>query len=175
MPFKIFTLTAVLVTITFSANAQQQVTEFTKGALLLIKLDNGFTTGFRSYTPDLYTGGLTINPQVTVIANTLRLGANAALAYNDKKASGLFGPMAALRLATIETKNYGSLANIHLIAAANWGTSHQQMAGGGIGVELLQKVQLGITAQRDYRLNNWWFQSFIGYQFNKRKKIVNEF
>ncbi len=175
MSLKTFVLTALLAVITFFANAQQQVTEFTKGALLLIKLDNGLTTGFRSYTPDLYTGGLTVNPQVTLIPNLLRLGANAGLAYNNKETSGLFGPMAAIKLAAVETKNYGSLANIHLIAAANWGTHQQAMAGGGIGVELLQKVQLGITAQRDYHLNNWWFQSFIGYQFNKRKKIINEF
>lgn len=176
MPFKTVALFVLFVTATLCTKAQhRQVTEFTKGGLLLIKLDNGFTTGFKSYTPDLYTGGATINPQITIVPNVLRLGANAGLAYNDKRFSGLFGPVVALKLTDINTKNFGSLANIHLIAEANWGTNRQQLAGGGIGIELLQKIQLGATVQRDYHLNSWWFRSFIGYELNFRKKTVNEF
>ncbi|MBO9619361.1 MAG: hypothetical protein J7539_10035 [Niabella sp.] len=176
MPFKTIALLALFAIVTFSTAAQhKQITEFTKGGILLIKLDNGFTSGLKSYTPDLYTGGLTANPQLTVVPDVLRLGVNAGVAYNDKRFSGLFGPMAALKLTDIKTKNYGSLANIHLIAEANWGTNHQQMAGGGVGIELLQKLQVGATVQRDYHLNNWWFRSFIAYQLNFRKKIVNEF
>lgn len=174
MPFKKYLLSTLLCLFIFECVAQQP-TEFNKGGVLLIKLNNGFISGFKSSTPDLYTGGPGLNPQITVIENVLRLGANASLAYNNKKTSGLFGPMAALKITDLKTKNYGSLANVHLIAEANWGTNKQQMAGGGVGVELLQKLQVGLTAQRDYHLNNWWFQSFIAYQFNKRKKIASEF
>jgi len=84
--------------------------------------------------------------------------------------SGLFGPMAALKLKTFDTKHMGSYANLHLIAEANWGTNKQKMAGGGFGVEIFKKLHLGITAQRDYGLNNWWFQTFIGLKLNKAKK-----
>ncbi|WP_300602885.1 hypothetical protein [Niabella sp.] len=161
-----------------AAGAQKkQVTEFTKGGILLVKLNNGLTTGFGALTPDLYTGGFALSPQVTVIANTLRLGANAGLVYHNKQFSGLFGPTAALKLADLRTSKPMALAfgNLQLLAEANWGTHKQRMAGGGIGLELLQKIQLGLTAQRDYHLNQWWFQSFIAYQFNKTKKIKPQF
>lgn len=144
--------------------------EFTKGWLFVTKLNNGLSTGFKSNTPDMYLGGLSLNPQVTVIENRLRLGANAGLVYNDKKMSGLFGPMAALKVKTFNTKYMGSYANLHLIAEANWGTGKQKMAGGGFGVEVFKKLHLGFTAQRDYSLNNWWLQTFIGIKLNKSKK-----
>ncbi len=143
--------------------------EFTKGFILLGKLNNGFTSGFKSYTPDLYLGGLGLNPQITVAENVLRIGVNAGMTYNNKKLSGLFGPMLALKIKTLDTKYMGSYANIHLLAEANWGTSKQQMAGGGLAVELFKKIHLGITAQRDYYFNTWWFQSFIGVSLSKSK------
>lgn len=161
-----------------SAIAQKkQVTEFIKGGILLVKLNNGFSTGFRSATPDLYSGGMALSPQVTIMANRLRLGANAGFVYNNKRLSGLFGPAAALKLADLRTKKPMALAfgNLQLLAEANWGTHRQRMAGGGIGLEFLQKIQLGITAQRDYHLNHWWFQSFIAYQFNKTPKVKPQF
>ncbi len=148
--------------------------EFTKGFVLLLKLNNGLSTGFKSNTPDLYVGGLALNPQMTVVENVLRLGANAGLAFNNKKMSGLFGPMAALKLKTFDTKYMGSYANLHLIAEANWGTDKQKMAGGGLGVEIFKKLHIGITAQRDYSLNNWWFQTFVGIKLNKSKKSDDE-
>ncbi|SDC60808.1 hypothetical protein [Niabella drilacis] len=178
MPIKTRVLALVLLLLSSPAEAQKkQVTEFTKGGILLLKLNNGFTTGFGAETPDLYSGGLALNPQVTVIANRLRLGVNAGFVYNNKKTSGLLGPAMALKLADFRTSKPMALAfgNLQLLAEANWGTHKQQMAGGGIGLELLQKIQLGLTAQRDYHLNQWWFQSFIAYQFNKTKKIKPQF
>lgn len=178
MPIKTGALVLMLVLLSSSADAQKkQVTEFIKGGILLLKINNGFTTGFRSATPDLYSGGAALNPQVTVIANRLRLGANAAIVYNNKRLSGLFGPAAAIKLADFRTKKPVALAfgNLQLLAEANWGTHQQRMAGGGIGLELLQKIQVGISAQRDYHLNSWWFQSFIAYQFNKAKKVKPQF
>lgn len=178
MPIKTGVVSLVLLLFSFSVIAQKkQVTEFIRGGILLVKLSNGFSTGFRSATPDLYSGGMALSPQVTVITNRLRVGANAGFVYNNKCISGLFGPAAALKLADLRTKKPMALAfgNLQLLAEANWGTHRQRMAGGGIGLELLQKIQLGITAQRDYHLNNWWFQSFIAYQFNKTPKIKPQF
>ncbi|MGJ7032129.1 hypothetical protein [Niabella hirudinis] len=177
MPVKTIALILTLF-LTFPASAQKkQVTEFKKGAILLLKLNNGFTTGFRSATPDLYSGGVASSPQITAIVDRLRLGAHAGFVYNNKRFSGLFGPAAALKLTDLRTQKPMALSfgNLQLLAEANWGTHGQRMAGGGIGLELLQKIQLGLTAQRDYHLNNWWFQSFIGYQFNKFKKVKPQF
>ncbi|MBZ4188808.1 hypothetical protein [Niabella beijingensis] len=177
MPSKTSALLLVLFFFSSAAAQTKQVTEFTRGGILLVKLNNGFTTGFRSVTPDLYTGGLALSPQITVVVNRLRLGANAGMVYNNKRISGLFGPAAALKLADLRTQKPMALAfgNIQLLAEANWGTHRQRMAGGGIGLELLQKIQIGITAQRDYHLNQWWFQSFIAYQFNKTRKVQPQF
>lgn len=178
MPIKTGALIPILLLFFLAAVAQKkQITEFTKGGILLVKLNNGLTTGLGAYMPDLYTGGLALSPQVTVVPDRLRLGANAGMVYNNKQISGLFGPVAVLKLTDLRTSKPMALAfgNLQLLAEANWGTHQQRMAGGGIGLELLQKIQLGLTAQRDYHLNQWWFQSFIGYQFNKTKKIKPQF
>ncbi|MCD2424884.1 hypothetical protein LQ567_19025 [Niabella pedocola] len=178
MPIKTGALIPILLLFFLAAGAQKkQITEFIKGGILLVKLNNGLTTGFGAHTPDLYTGGLALTPQVTVVPNRLRLGANGCIVYNNKQISGLFGPVAALKLTDLRTNKPMALAfgNLQLLAEANWGTHRQRMAGGGIGLELLQKIQLGVTAQRDYHLNQWWFQSFIAYQFNKTKKIKPQF
>ncbi|MGC4231445.1 MAG: hypothetical protein QM594_00405 [Niabella sp.] len=158
-----------------AAIGQQADTEFTKGWLLTGRLTNGAITNFKSTAPDLYTGGMGLNTQFTVVPGLLRLGANAGAVYNNKKISGMFGPMAALKLKTFATKNFGSLANMHLIAEANWGTNKQQMAGGGLGFEILELAHIGITAQRDYKWNHWWLQSFIAIRLNKFKQQQDEY
>ena len=164
----------VLLTATH-ANAQTNDTEFTKGWQLNLKLTNGAVTNFKGNTADWYAGGLFLNPQVTAIPGVLRLGANAGAVYTGKKFSGLFGPMVALKLKTFATPNFGSLANLHLIAEASWGTHQQQIAGGGLGFEILQLAHIGLTAQRDYKLNNWWLQSFIAIRLNKMKHTEDEY
>ncbi|MFV0607487.1 MAG: hypothetical protein ACK5NK_16790 [Niabella sp.] len=172
MPLKNIVLCCLFMSVLHgSVNAQtNEDTEFTKGFEFLLKLNNGLSTGFKAATPDLYVGGLGINPQFTVVANILRVGANAGFVYNDKKLSGLFGPMAALKLKTLGTQYMGSYANIHLLAEANWGTNKQKMAGGGLGVEVFKKLHIAVTAQRDYSLNNWWFQTHIALKLNKAKR-----
>lgn len=170
---KFFLLLLILVSVL--ANAQQQDTEFTNGWLMNLKLTNGAITNFSSTAPDAYAGGLSLNPQVTIVPGLLRLGANLGGAYTNKKFSALFGPMAALKIANFGTKNFGTLANMHLIAEANWGTHQQRMAGGGLGFELLSLAHIGITAQRDYKLNNWWLQSFIAIRLNRQKQDTDKY
>ncbi len=165
----------MLVLVTALANAQQQDTEFTQGWLLNLKLTNGAVTNFKSTAPDAYTGGLSLNPQVTVVPGLLRLGTNLGAAYTSKKVSGLFGPVIALKLTEFGTKNFGTLANMQLIAEASWGTNRQQMVGGGLGFEILSLAHIGITAQRDYKLNNWWLQSFIAIRLSKQKQDTDKY
>lgn len=157
------------------ANSQTADPEFRNGWLLNAKLTNGLVTDFKGTSPDLYTGGFVLNPQFTIIENVLRLGANAGVVYSSKKFSGLFGPMAAIKLKTFNAAEFGSVANMHLIIEANWGTNKQQMAGGGLGFEILKLAHIGITAQRDYRLNSWWLQSFIAIRLNKSKPVQDEY
>ena len=169
--FKQF-LTPVFVLLCFCLNAQ---TEFPKGWLLNAKLTNGAISNFHGSASDMYVGGLVLNPQVTVVPGVLRLGANAGAVYGGKEFSGMFGPMAALRIKTFGTENMGSFANLHLIAEANWGTNKQMMAGGGLGIEVFPFAQMGLTLQRDYNLNTWWLQSFIAIKLNKTKHKGDEF
>lgn len=170
------TLKALLILFLFILSTPSMgQTEFTKGWLLNVKLTNGAISNFKRTPPDMYVGGLALNPQITVAPGLLRVGINAGAIYADKKISGLLGPMAAINIKTIGTKNMGSLANMHLIAEANWGTDKQQMVGGGIGFEIFQLAHLGITAQRDYKQNNWWIQSFIAIKINRTKQKEDEF
>lgn len=147
--------------------SQQAETEFTESWLITAKLGSGINTNFRSGRPDLYVGSVGLNPQFAVVKGLLRVGANAAAIYTDKKMSGLFGPTLAYRIKTFKTENFGSIGNLQLLAEANWGTNLQQMAGGGLAVELLSLAQIGLSVQRDYKQNNWWLQTYIAIHLKK--------
>lgn len=149
-------------------------TEFRKGSVFLLKINNGVVSSFNKL-PDLYEGGLQLNPQVTVAVNSLRLGANAGFVYTAKKFSGLFGPMAALKLKSINLKNLAGLANLQLIAEHNWGTNKQRLFGGGLGLEIFQKAVLSFSVQRDYNLNAWWVQWHTAINLNKNKPKTASF
>lgn len=149
-------------------------TEFRKGWATYLKLDNGVVSNFRAY-PDLYAGGMQINPQVTVLVHRLRVGANAGFVYTNKKFSALLGPSIAFKLTSINLKNLAGLANLQLIGEHNWGTDKQRLAGIGIGLELLQKALVSITTHRDYKLNSWWIQAHLGIRLKKDKTTTPEF
>ena len=150
-------------------------TEFRKGWVNYLKLENGVISNFKSSSPDLYVGGLQLNPQITVVEHKLRIGATAGFVYADKKIAGLFGPSLALKLKSFNLKNLAGLANLQLIAEHNWGTEKQRLVGGGIGLELLQKAILVLTTHRDYKLNSWWIQAHVGFRLNKEKTKTPEF
>ncbi len=169
----IFAVCFISVTISLPAQKKDD-TEYQKGFILLLKINTGAVTDFAS-APDLYTGGISLNPQITIAEHLLRFGANAGFAYTNKKISGLFGLMVALKIKNFNLSSLAGLANLQLIGEANWGTNKQQMAGGGIGLEVLQKAQVIFTVQRDYNLNNWWLQVHIGVKLNKKKFPEDEF
>ena len=158
-----------------AAYSQQNAddTEFRKGWATYLKIDNGLISNFHS-SPDLYVGGWQINPQVTVIEHKLRVGATAGLVYANKKIAGLFGPSVAFKLKSFNLKNLASLANLQLIAEHNW-YREERVAGGGIGLELLQKAILIFTVYRDYNLNTWWLQTQVGIRLKKEKNKESEF
>jgi hypothetical protein len=149
-------------------------TEFRKGWATYLKLDNGVISNFHS-APDLYVGGLQLNPQITVVEHKLRIGATAGCVYANKKIAGLFGQSVAFKLKSFNLKNLAGLANLQLVAEHNWGTEKQQLVGAGIGLELLQKAILLFTAHRDYKLNSWWIQAHVGIRLKKNKNKVPEF
>lgn len=149
-------------------------TEFRKGWTTYLKLDNGVVSNFHA-APDLYAGGMQINPQVTVLVHKLRLGANGGFVYTNKKFSGLIGPSVAFKLTSINMKNLAGLANLQLIGEHSWGTEKQRLVGLGIGLELLQKALVSFTTHRDYKLNSWWIQAHIGIRLKKDKSETPEF
>lgn len=168
-------LLPVLLLVCFIAHSQDpDDTEFRKGWATYLKLDNGVISNFHT-APDLYVGGIQLNPQITVVEHKLRIGATAGFVYANKSISGLFGPSVAFKLKSFNLKNLAGLANLQLVAEHNWGTDKQQLVGVGIGLELLQKAMLVFTTHRDYNLNSWWLQAHIGIRLKKNKNKVPEF
>jgi len=149
-------------------------TEFKKGWIFYLKLDNGVVSNFHS-APDLFTGGMLLNPQVTLIENKFRIGVNTGFAYTGKKINGLIGPTLAFKIKTFNLKNLGSMANLQLIAEHNWGSEKQRLVGGGVGFEVLQKILLILTTHRDYKLKNWWIQWHLGINLKKNRNKTPEF
>ena len=151
----------------------QTDTEFPKGFIMYAKLHSGMITDLTS-NPDLYVGGLQLAPQITVVPHLLRAGAILGSFYADKKIQGEFGPSLSVKIKTFNAQlqgaPVGSLANINLIIDHLWGTGRQHLLGGGIILDAGNLVTFGITAHRDYMLNNWWFQSEIAIRISKKHK-----
>lgn len=154
----------------FQLLTAQQDPEFPKRKwVMYLEAHQGIATNFRN-TPDIYVGGLRINPQFTAIAGKLRLGAVAGAVFTNKKTYGTFGPNLSLKLKSLQAKEFGSILNIQLQAEHLWGTGKQKLAGGGIKSEIGQLLMVSITGHRDYHLNYWWWQAGIGFNLLRKKK-----
>lgn len=157
----------------FSYSHAQNDVEFPKGFIMYAKLHNGMITDFTA-SPDLYVGGLQLAPQYTVVEHLLRAGVIAGGFYAGKKIQGAFGTSLSLKLKTFNAKldgaSVGSLGNINLMVDHLWGTGKQRLLGGGIIADIGNLITIGITAHRDYGLNNWWFQSEVGIRISKKRK-----
>ncbi len=151
-----------------------QDTEFEKGFIMHLKFQQGMITNFHRGA-DSYVGGLYLQPQFTVVPHLLRLGADAGVIYSGKKAGALAGPLVSLKLKTLKAGPFGSAGNINLSLSHLWGTDKQQLAGGGINIDLLNKLLLVLSAHRDYNLNTWWFQTGLGFKLTKTKKVDEPF
>ena len=147
--------------------------EFPKGFILYAKWHNGMITNFTS-RPDLYVGGLQLAPQYTIVPHLLRAGIIAGGFYGDKKIQGEFGPTLSLKLKTFHANlkgaGIGSLGNLNLRVDHLWGTGKQRLLGGGLILDAGNIVSFGLTAHRDYRLNNWWLQSEVSIRISKKRK-----
>jgi hypothetical protein len=148
--------------------------EFPKGFVMHAKLHNGMVTNFHKGA-DLYIGGFQFIPQFTLLPQKLRAGIIAGGFYGAKTFEGQFGPTIAVKLKTFNAGPFGSAANVHLTADHIWGTGKQKLAGGGIHVDLLNKLVLGLTAHRDYEFNTWWLQTALGLRISKIKKTIEPF
>ena len=154
--------------------AQSADTEFPKGFIMHAKLHNGMITNFKN-SPDLYVGGIQLIPQLTIVEHKLRAGIIAGGFYGGKKIEGQFGPTVSIELKTINAGVFGSAANVHASIDHIWGTGKQKLIGGGLHIDLLNKLILGLTAHREYQFNTWWLQTALGIRLSKKKKVKEIF
>lgn len=164
----------VLIVLVFfiSLNSLAQDPEFPRDEFIMhLRLHSGMVTRFNS-TPELFTGGVQLVPQFTVVKNFLRVGAVADVFYTNKKLQGATGITASMKLKTISLKNLGSGGNINLSLDHLWGTGKQRLYGGGINIDLLNKLVVGASLHRDYNLKTWWIQSSVAFRISKLKQIV---
>lgn len=155
------------------SQAQTQDPEFPKEFIMHVRAHSGLVTNFKGSAPDLFTGGLQLVPQLTVVENRIRMGVVAGAVYTNKKLGGLFGPTASLKLTNLSLKGFGTAGNLHLTIDHLWGTGKQKLTGGGIYADLLNKIVIGLDMHRDYNLNSWWLQGSLAFRISKVKKIQN--
>jgi hypothetical protein len=169
--FKFAALLCILSLNSFSALSQ---TEFPKEFIAHLRLHSGMITGAGN-TPDIFVGGLQVIPQFTLVEHKVRGGIVAGAAYSYKKLSGMFGPTVSLNIKEFKGGHFGSLGNLHINADHLWGTNEQRLLGGGLNLDLLNKLIVSLSAHRDYHLNNWWIQSGIAFRISKVKQPKETF
>lgn len=148
--------------------------EFPQGFIMHAKLHNGAVTNFHRGA-DLYIAGLQIIPQWGIVPQKLRLGLIAGGFYGNKRFDAQVGPTISYKLKTFNADPFGSAANLHLTADHIWGTDKQKLAGGGLHLDLLNMLVLGITVHKDYEYHTWWLQTAVGLRISKIKKTKEPF
>ena len=149
-----------------------QQTEFPKEFINHLRLHSGMVT-----TPggDLFVGGLELVPQYTLIEHKLRGGVVLGAFYSNSEINGLFGPTVSLKITEFQGGHFGSLGNLHLNLDHLWGTDEQRLVGGGINLDLLNKLVVSLTAHSDYHHGEWWIQTGIAFRISKVKKPKESF
>ena len=166
--FTTSTRTILFVLLLFTCKFSSAQTEFEKGFIVHVGLHSGMITNPGA---DIFVGGLQVVPQVTIVQHTLRGGVVIGGIYSFKEINGLFGPTLSLKLTEFKASNLGTLGNLNVNADYLWGTHDQRLVGGGINIDLLNKLVVSLTAHRDYNFSDWWFQSAIAFKiFNTKKK-----
>ena len=171
---KYFIITFLMLSFYFTSTAQTDP-EFPQEFIMHIKLHNGMVTNFGGASPDLYTGGVQLIPQYTIIAHLLRVGIVADGFYTSKKLQASAGPTASIKLKTFRVKPFGSAGNLFLNIDHLWGTQQQRLLGGGINADLGNKIVIALSAHRDYNLNTWWLQNSLSLRISKVKKRSSPF
>ena len=166
---KYITPLLLLCFLSFQVSAQSD-TEFPKEFIMHLKLHNGMVTNFTD-APDQYAGGIQLIPQYTLVKNKIRAGVIADGYFSGKKFQAAFGPTVSFKLKTFKLGLFGTGGNVHLSVDHLWGTNKERLIGGGINLDLGNKIVLGLTAHRDYNLNTWWFQNTLGIRISKVKKL----
>src|SRR5688572_5870365 len=149
-------------------------TEFPSEFIAHIRLHSGMIT-YNNNAPELFIGGLQVIPQFTLVPNKLRGGLVVGGFYAYNEINGLFGPTISYKITEFKGGHFGSLGNLHINLDHLWGTDKQHLAGGGINLDLLNKLVASLSAHRDYKLNNWWIQSGIAFRISKTKQPKETF
>ena len=158
----------------FGLNSYAQDTEFPKGFIMHAKLYNGMITNFTK-AADLYVGGAQLVPQFTLVEHKLRAGMVVGAFFAGKKVEAQLGPTISFKVKTIKASVFGSAANVNLSLDHLWGTGREKLLGGGVNLDLLNKLVLGFTVHREYNFNTWWFQTTLGLRISKKKKSKEPF
>lgn len=157
----------------FSAISSMAQTEFRKEFIMHVKLSTGLISA--PFAPELFVGSVQLIPQYTIIPYKMRGGVVAAGFYSARKVHGLFGPTLSYKLIEFKGGFFGSIGNLHISADHLWGTARQRLAGGGVNLDLLNIVVVGLSVHRDYHFANWWVQSSLAYRISKIKKPKESF
>ena len=159
----------------FHLNAAAQADpEFRKGYVFHLQMQQGIQTNFHR-AADLYVASVLAMPEFTVVPSKLRLGAAAGFFYSNKKFLPAAGPLLTFKLKTFEAKQLASFANLNLRAEHLWMAERSHIAGAGLQLDLLNKLQISFMAHRAYLKNQWWFQTGLGLRLSKIKKDKEPF
>lgn len=170
---QIFLRYFLLLTVLIAIQPAVAQTEFPKEFILHAKLGSGAITAPRS--AELFVATLDLRPQYTLVKNRLRAGLASGAFYTNRRLHALYGPTVSVKLSEFKGGYFGSVGNVHLNFDHLWTSDHRRLLGGGINLDLLNKLVIGFSGLRDYRNNNWWWTSALAFRLSKVKKPVETF
>lgn len=162
------TYTMLLLTLLVSTAAAQEesATEFPREWAGYIRLQSGLISQTRPAAA-LFTGGVQGLALYSFWPHRMRGGLVAGGYYAAGDIDALAGPTVSVLLKQLGPKYFGSVGNIHISAEYLFTTTNNQLLGGGVHLDLLNRLMLGLTAHRDWDRRQWWVQSAIAFRFTR--------
>lgn len=155
----------------FFVAAQGSQTEFVQPFISHLRIASGAITRFDA-SPDRYALSLQWVPQVLLAKGSVRGGAVFGSFYGDKAWGLMGGPTVSLRLKTFNAGTMGSLGNLNLSLDHLWASDKRRLAGGGLQIDALNKIMLGLHTHRDYEQGEWWFAISVAVRTSRIKKVI---
>lgn len=169
-------LFAFFLTTALGASAQDDnpPIEFPKEWAGYLRLQTGFISQNRP-SAALFTGGVQGMVLYGFWPHRMRGGVVAGGYYAAGNIDGMIGPTVSVLLKEIGPKYFGSVGNIHLSGEYLFTTTKTRLLGGGVHLDLLNRLMLGLTAHRDWDQRQWWVQTAIAFRLTKPRLAKETF
>lgn len=169
-----FALFFSMVCCTATAQDSNPPLEFPREWAGYLRLQSGLISQTRPAAA-LFTGGVQGIVLYGFWPHRMRGGLVAGGYYAAGNVDGMLGPTVSVLVKDLGPKYFGSVGNIHVSGEYLFTTTKTRLLGGGVHLDLLNRLMLGLTAHRDWDQRQWWVQTAIAFRLTNPRLTKETF